>query len=192
MSLSHSELVRMIKGGDQGAFTVLKSDFESMIRGIVTQSGVDGTEADDLFQEGLIGLYKASMTYTEGSAATFSTYARVCVKHSIISALRIYYGKKNYPMRSSLSLDSDDWEITEITGLGQVTQPESLFIEKESFEVLCHRIDVTLSKTERDVLKLFLEEMSYGEISKRLNVSPRSVGNAMQRIRGKLKLFIQA
>ena len=192
MTLSHSELARLIKNDDQGAFTVLKSDFDSMIRGIVSGSEVVSAEAEDLYQEGLIGLYKAAMTYCDRSDASFPTYARVCIKHSIISALRIYYGKKNYPVRSSLSLDSDEESIGDIRDLGQVTEPECVLIEKESYEALLRKIDVTLSKMECEVLKLFLEGLSYGEISKRLRMSTKSVGNAIQRIRGKLKLFIQA
>ena len=192
MSLSHSELVHLVKKGDQGAFTVLKSDFDSMIRGIISQSCPDVTEADDLYQEGLIGLYKASMTYRQDSDASFATYARVCIKHSIIYALLIYYGKKNYPVRSSLSLDSDEESITGIQNPGQVTEPECLFIEKESYEALLQRIDVTLSKMERSVLKLFLDGMTYGEISSRLSMSTKSVGNAIQRIRSKLKSLIRA
>ena len=191
MALSHSELVRLVKEGDQGAFTVLKSDFDSMIRGIVYGIEVISAEADDLYQEGLIGLYKAAMTYCEDSDASFSTYARVCIRHSVISAIRIYYGKKNFPVRSSLSLDSDEGDIGEIPNLGQVTEPECVLIEKENYEALLRKIDVTLSKMEREVLKLFLDGLSYGEISKRLRMSTKSVGNAIQRIRGKLKLLIQ-
>lgn len=191
MSLTHSDLTGLVKSGDQDAFIALSSDFSGLIRRVIASYEVDNSEQDDLYQEGLIGLYKAALAYQPSLNASFSTFARICIKHSIVSALRIYYGKKNFPIRSSVSLDSDNGELTEVYGLGPVTEPEQLLIEKESYDALLSNIDIKLSPLERDVLKLFVQGNSYGEISKRLQMSSKSVDNAIQRIRGKLKLFIQ-
>ncbi len=191
MSHIHSELVRLVKSGDSDAFFKLKSDFDSVLRSVTAQCDVDSDEKEDLYQEGLIGLYKAALAYDENNGTPFSVFARVCIKHSINSALRIYYGKKNYPIRSYLPIDSDGDEVKEVQGLGPVTEPERLLIEKESYLTLLNIIDASLSAFERDVLKLYVQGRSYGEISKRLKVSAKSVDNAIQRIRGKLKLFIQ-
>lgn len=190
MSLSHVDLAGLVKSGDQEAFGTLTAEFDGVIWGIISAYDVDADEKCDLYQEGLIGLYKASLAYESHLDASFSTFARICIKHSIISALRIYYGKKNYPIRSSLSLDGDG-EETEIQGLGTVTEPESMLIEKESYDSLIKRIDTALSKREYDVLKLFIQGNSYGEISSRLQMTTKSVDNAIQRIRGKLKLLIK-
>ena len=103
----------------------------------------------------------------------------------------IYYGKKNYPIRSSLPLESEDEDLV-IRSLGPATEPEQLLLEKESYKALTSKIDSALSNYERTVLKLFLQGNSYGEISKRLGMTTKSVENAIQRIRGKLKLIIQA
>lgn len=189
MPLSHVDLAGLVKSGNQDAFGTLSAEFEGIIWSIVATCDVDTEEKLDLYQEGLIGLYKAALAYEPQLNASFSTFARICIKHSIISALRIYYGKKNYPIRSSLSLD--DGEETEIQGLGTVTEPESLLIEKESYDSLIKRIDTSLSKREYDVLKLFIQGNSYGEISNRLQMTTKSVDNAIQRIRGKLKLLIK-
>lgn len=182
-------LAERIKQGNHDAFLKLSSYYENIIRKEADVNGVSEDEKNDLYQEGLIGLYRAALTYDDKSDNSFSTYANVCIKHSIISALRIYYGKKNYPIRSSLPLDSDS-DIAEIQGLGLITQPEMLIIEKESYEALVSKIDSELSKYERKVLKLFLQGLTYGEISEKLQTSPKSVDNAIQRIRGKLKLLI--
>ena len=189
MQDSYSTLVDLVKKGDHDAFLELAREFDNSIRKIANTPNVDDNEKKDLYQEGLIGLYKAALTYDNSSDATFSTFAYICIKHSIISALRIYNSKKNYPIRSSLPLDSDN-DIAEIQGLGLITQPELLLIEKESYEILISKIDSELSKYERSILKLFLQGMTYGEISERLKTSTKSVDNAIQRIRGKLKLLI--
>ena len=191
MPTSYIDLASSVQRGDQNAFVDLAAEFESVIRGIVASYDVDNEEKEDLYQEGLLGLYKAALAYNPSMRASFPTFARVCIKHSIISALRIYYGKKNYPIRSSLSLDSNSEEAEGIQGLGPISDPERVLIEQEDFRSLWNKIDINLSKLERDVLYLFIRGMSYGEISERLQIPTKSVGNAIQRIRGKLKLFIQ-
>lgn len=189
MPISHIDLVGSVQRGDQSAFVKLAAEFEGVIRGIVATCDVDSEEREDLFQEGMLGLYKSALAYNPNMEASFSTFARVCIRHSIISALRIYYGKKNYPIRSSLSLDGDD--NGDIQGLGPISDPESALIEQENYRSLLKMIDVSLSALERKVIYLFIQGMSYSEISERLQISTKSVGNAIQRIRGKLKLFIQ-
>ena len=191
MEMSQIELVQLAKSGDHDAFMRLSEQYEWTIRSFVKNTGVENDEKDDLYQEGLIGLYKATIAYNVNLDVSFSAFARVCIRHSIISALRIYYGKKNFPIRSSLSLDTNDGEAVEIQGLGPVTEPERLLIEKESYKNLLNLIDNSLSRYERDVLKLFLQGEPYGEISKRLKMTTKSVDNAIQRIRGKLKLLIE-
>lgn len=186
---SYSTLINRIKQGDHDAFLELAKEYDKYIRKMANTPSVDGNEAEDLFQEGLIGLYKAALTYESDSDASFSTFAYICIKHSIISALRIYNSKKNYPIRSSLPLNFDG-DVAEIQGLGLITQPELLLIEKENYEFLVSKIDSKLSKYERSILKLFLQGMTYGEISEKLQTSTKSVDNAIQRIRGKLKQII--
>ena len=190
MPISYIDTVGSVQRGEQNAFAEIASEFEGVIRSIVAACNVDSEEREDLYQEGLVGLYKATLAYNFSMKASFPTFARICIKHSIISALRIYYGKKNYPIRSSLSLDIDD-EAEDIQGLGPISDPEGEFIEQEDYRSLLNVIDVSLSEMERKVLYLFIQGMSYGEISERLQITTKSVGNAIQRIRGKLKLFIQ-
>lgn len=187
--MTHNELSELVKSGDQEAFRALLTDFEGVIRATTSSADVDREEKMDLYQEGLIALYKAAMTYDPSLNASFSTYANVCIKHSIVSALRIYYGKKNYPIRSSLSLNGEVDDPV-IQSLGPVTEPEQLLLEKESYRALLEKLDASLSNYEMEVLKLFLQGNSYCEISKRLNMTAKSVDNAIQRIRGKLKLII--
>ncbi len=189
MQESLENAVSLVKKGNQEAFARIAGQFEKVIRITVSSCNAD-TERDDLCQEGLIGLYKACLAYNPTLGASFSTFARICIKHSILSALRVYYGNKNYPIRSSLSLDASDGNSMEIQGLGPVTEPERLLIEKESYNILLDKIDASLSEFEGSVLKLFVQGKTYTQISESLNVTPKSVDNAIQRIRGKLKLFI--
>lgn len=180
---SQSELISAIKDGTYNAFQELVISFDGFIKKTVNSSDVSDTEKDDLYQEGLIGLYKAVISYNENSDASFSTYANVCIRHSIISALRKYYGKENMRFRYSLTLDSESIEPLVITQ----ASPDESIIEREEYEALMQKIDSSLSVYERKVLKLYLKGMTYEEISKALNTSVKSIDNAIQRIRSKLK-----
>lgn len=191
MSSSYIELVVAVQNGDQNAFAELVTEYTSVIRSIVDAYVTDLDEKEDIYQEGLLGLYKAAMTYRSNCGASFPTYSRICIKHSIVSALRTYYGKKNYPLISSVSIENYDDESGKAHGLGPVTDPECVLIEQEGYESLLSAIDVKLTQLERRVLKMFVQGMPYSDISKRLQISTKSVGNAVQRIRGKLKLFIK-
>ncbi len=182
---SNEMLLKKAKEGDHDSFIILSKMFDKSIRRMCNIPKISDDEQNDLYQEGLIGLYKAVITYRHSADTSFSTFANICIKHSIISALRTYYSKKNYPIRSSLPLD---WE--ENKSLGLITEPEMLIIEKESYESLQKKIDSSLSPYERKVLKLFLSGFSYSDISVKLDTSAKSVDNAIQRIRGKLKLLI--
>ena len=192
MSSSHSDLAVSVQEGDQSAFCKLSAEFSPAILSIIDSYDVTISERDDIYQEGLLGLYKAALTYKAHMNTAFSTFARICIKHSIISALRTYYGNKNYPLLSSLSIDKVMEEFGDIQAPCTSSDPESLLIEQEELDTLVRIINVNLSQLERKVLKLFVQGKTYGEISERLSISIKSVGNAIQRIRNKLRSLIRA
>jgi RNA polymerase sporulation-specific sigma factor len=185
--LSTQELVKAVSEGDQKLFFELSSRHEGMIKDILGTVDITPSEKDDLYQEALIGLYKAALTYDPNRDTSFSTYAYLCIKHSIYSALRVYFSKKNYPVRIGSSLD--DLLTSPCPDL--CTEPEKVFIEKENIRLIKESLDTSLSQYERDVFKLFLKGLSYESIAVALSTSPKSVDNAIQRIRGKLKKFIR-
>ncbi len=183
-------LALRIQGGEHNAFRELVKLYDGFIKRLISTADVPNDEKDDLYQEGLIGLYKAAVSYKEGSGASFSTFAGICIRHSVLSALRIYYGNKNKQLRSSLSLDAEDSDIIEAQGSVDA-QPDVQLIEKEDYNALIFKIDSLLSPFERRIFKLYLKGTPYGEISATLRVPLKSVDNAVQRIRGKLKQLIK-
>lgn len=60
-------------------------------------------------------------------------------------------------------------------------------IEREHLESLYEKMKKSVSKMEAQVLELYLDGQSYGAIAERLEISEKSVDNALQRIRMKLK-----
>ena len=65
--------------------------------------------------------------------------------------------------------------------------PEKIFFDRESYKSLENSIKLELSGLEYSVLQLFLSGKKYIEIARELNISEKSVNNALIRIRKKLK-----
>ena len=87
-ALSDEELVRLFKEGVQDVFGELAVRYILVIRNKSGGLYNMGIEAEDLFQEGLIALHTAVMTYRNGDGASFYTYASKCIRNRLVSAVR--------------------------------------------------------------------------------------------------------
>ena len=137
---------------------------------------------DDLVQEGFVGLLKAVNTYRHDENVKFSTYANVCVRNKIVSSL-----KKNSLINGVEFTDEMADELFEV-GEGD---PESIFIENEQMDEVYEKITSALSEQEWKVIQLFITGMAYNQMALNLGVTVKSVDNAMQRVRRKLKSVLK-
>lgn len=138
-------------------------------------------DAEDLMQEGLLGLLNAARTFQRERGAKFSTYANVCVTNKITTALF----KSN---RTGLSEEELE-KALQSAGIQEDSQtPESILLEKEMARELSRKVRELLTDREWQVFRLFLNGSTYHQMARRLNISPKTVDNALQRVRKKLKL----
>ena len=175
MDLSDTELIRLFKEGNQTAFQQLALRYVFVIKKVACnfQGSMDN---DDLIQEGFLGLYNAVNTYNENGGASFRTYAGVCIRNKMVSAVRSAgKGIRTEELREDIPVRSED-------------EPENAFIIKEEFAEVMKCIEERLSKSEKKVLSLYLEGKSYDEIAAELNKSRKFCDNAMQRVRKKLHI----
>lgn len=186
-SCSDTKLIEMFKNGSELAFAALTDRYLKLIRSITSKYTISGLEPDDLTQEGLVGFLCAVKTYKENGGASFKTYVGLCINRRIISLLNRSVGNKSKPLNNYISLYDDD---VSNNMLDDGVNPESLVISKESFSSLNKHISDCLSDTEKRVLKLYLAGESYEQISLTLDIKPKSVDNALQRVRRKLKNHI--
>jgi len=141
-----------------------------------------GLAYDDIVQEGLIGLLDAIDGYDDSRGA-FEAFALVCIDNRIYAALRHNARKKNLPLNDYLSISDGDDRLD----LPQASSPEELVILREEVGSVYRHIRENLSSFEKSVLSLYLEGYSYLAISEMLSSSAKSVDNALQRARKKLK-----
>lgn len=196
--LTDEELISLYRDGDMGAIELLMQKYKELVLGKARTMYILGGEADDLIQEGMLGLFKAVRDYDSGRDASFRTFARLCVTRQLYNAVEASGRKKHLPLNSAISLNrtaggTEEEEASEtMQDLIQASSsfnPEELFLEKEREQALEEHIEKELSRFERQVLDLYLTGMGYTEIAHVLNRDEKSADNALQRIRNKLRDF---
>ncbi len=195
--LSDEDLVARSKSGDSRAVDFLMERYKNLVRKKARALFLIGGDHDDLIQEGMIGLYKAICDYSAHKQVTFFHFAEICITRQLYNAVKASRRKKNTPLNSYISLYTplnDDSAESELSATLADTlppkeslNPESIILDKESTQLFEEEIEKRLSTFERLVLELFLEGEDYREIACTLNKSPKSIDNALQRIRTKLK-----
>ncbi len=179
--LADEELVLLVQKGDTDAFSVLSHRYDAALRGRASRYvGIAGVEAEDFFQEGLIALYRAARGYNPGGKARFRTYAVTCINNSMATAIKLHMRQQS--CKSLLSIQQLDYATVH-------QQPmEQFLLDREDSCQLVNQIQSRLSDLERKVLYHYLLGHSYQQISQVLSTSAKTVDNALQRVRRKLRL----
>ncbi len=190
--LADEELVTYARKNND-AMEILINRFENQVEIISRKFFIVGGDSEDVFQEGLIGLSKAVYDYEE-SYAKFRTFANICIERHIIDAVKMANRNKHEVLSKALSynniLQSDEQkhEFIEYIDKGShIDNPEEVFLSKESIESIKSSLFKVLSSFEQKVLLLYLKGESYENIGKIVKKDTKSIDNAVQRIRKKLK-----
>ena len=158
--------------------------YKDNVRAIANKYYISDGSDDDLFQEGLIGLaqgYKIyDTTHGEIGSDAFKSFVLMCAKRQIIDAVKRSNSKRNLPMNNFVSISSDDFIETAVSG----ETLEDEVIKRVSGE---NDLILNLSEFDRRVLDLYLEGLKQSEIASELNRAVKSIDNTLQRIKTKLK-----
>ena len=183
---SDEALCALAAAGNRQAEEALVTRYRRLVRIITRPYFLAGGDSDDLIQEGLI---KAVREFDCSKEASFRTFAEVCIRHRVFSALRAAAREKHSPLNRSISLETPFFDSSAYaaltTGRGFSADPEELYILRENAERDLFRINQQLSPLERRVLSLYLDGMTCAEMARELNRPVKSVENAVQRIRRK-------
>lgn len=195
-ALSDDELVGLFRSGDGIAGSELAVRYRPLVKRCTRPYFLVGGDSEDLIQEGMIGLVSSIQSYQPGGSALFRSYAELCVKRRILSAIKAAARFKHMPLNYRLSLEdiySDDGEaLARLADERYNLSPEELIIEQEKktdLYALCRRI---LSPLEKKVLAFYLEGLSYEEIAGRCGKPVKSVDSALQRIKRKLSRAVES
>ena len=183
-SFSDEYLQQLASDGDREAEEALSVRYIPFIRKISRTYFIFGGDIEDIIQEGTFGLISAIRQYSSKSNYSFRSFAAVCIKNRIISAIKSAASNKHHPLNDGIPLDEIDVDSFSEYFRRSV---EEIVIEKENRDRLADTVSDTLTIYEQNVLKLYLEGLSYAEISHGLNKDVKSIDNAVQRIRHKLR-----
>jgi RNA polymerase sporulation-specific sigma factor len=189
------QLLARIREGDDEAERLLYERYKQLVRSRAHSYFLIGADHEDLVQEGMLGLYKAVCEYDVEKAASFKSFAEICVTRQILSAIKNATRKKHTPLNHYVSLNTSpleaDGELTLLDTMRslRVADPEDVVIGRENFERMVQYLETTLSPMERRVLSLYLDGFSYPQIAARIEKPLKSVDNAMQRVKHKLEDF---
>lgn len=182
-----------------------KDDEEAIEEVIKTYKGViykyskkfflNGGDFNDLVQEGYIGLIKALVNYDEKKDASFNTFAILCIKRQMITAVK----KANIEKYKSLNEAIQDGsylkkqeKISYSISSNDYYSPESIILGKELISLLEIYLKKNLSKFEKDVFYYLSKQLTYTEIAKILNNDPKCIDNAIQRIKKKTYEYLNS
>lgn len=183
------ELLELLNGGQEDVMDYLIDKYKSMVRKKARVLYLMGGDQDDLIQEGMIGLFKAVRDYRKDKDASFYTFAQLCVDRQLYNAVQSSNRQKHRPLNSYISLNSQEGE-NELRSFRQ-NSPESIVIDREDAQTTEQKIREQLSEFENQVLEKYLNGENYLQIADAMDRSPKSIDNALQRIRGKVRMWLE-
>ena len=194
------ELLVRCQQGDNDATEEMLNRYKNMVRSKATALYLVGADKEDLIQEGMIGLFKAIREYDPERNDSFAAFAGLCITRQMYTAIKASNTKKNQPLNNYVSFDlyafAEDGSPTGETtgtyeGIGYWQKdPEESVIDRENAIRIEEEVFSTLSAMERQVLSFYASGMPYQEIARVMEKEPKSIDNALQRIRKKLKTVL--
>ena len=189
--MEDNKLLALAKAGDEKALDELYDKYKKIVLVIAKKYYFIEGNNDDIVQEGMFGFIKAVNTYDE-TKCDFVPYLRKLVEQQIVNAIKKSHSQKNIPLNDSLMLNNQG-ELSiddKVVSIPSTTlSPELEVIYEENNKNLNDLISNKLSEFEQQVLQLYLQGYKYNDIIEKLNVTYKSVDNALSRIKTKLANF---
>ena len=189
VELPDETLCSMAAAGDRVAEETLVTRYTRLVRTCARPFFLAGGDSEDLIQEGMVALIKAVREFAPDKAATFRTFAEICIRNRLYSVLRASARDKHKALNQSISLDTPDFDSNSYTsGTSSLAQrdPEDFLIDREHTAALLAGVRKQLSEFEAKILGYYLDGLSCREIADAVGKPPKSVDNAVQRIRRKV------
>ena len=187
------EVVSEAKKGNYRAQEYLISKYENFVKAKAKSYFLIGADKEDIYQEGMIGLYKAIRDFKADKLTSFKAFAEICVTRQIITAIKTATRQKHIPLNTYVSLNKPIYEeesdrtLIDVLSEFKITDPEELIIGKEQLQHIEGEMAKVLSDLEMEVLQSYLDGKSYQEIACDLDRQAKSIDNALQRVKRKLE-----
>lgn len=186
---SDEELITRIHQDEDGVMDYILDKYKPLVRKNANALYLIGGDTDDLIQEGMIGLFKAIRDYETDKEASFYHFAELCITRQMYTAVEASQRKKHAPLNSYVSLYDDSREdgmvLADVLTGEQDENPEHMLIDRENLSQKLRVFSECLSKMEKQVFDYMLEGLNYRQIAEKTGKTPKSIDNAIQRMRTK-------
>lgn len=196
--ITDEELIAMIRSGDNGPVDFVMNKYKNMVKCKAKALFLVGGDTEDLIQEGMIGLFRAICDYDKSGGSSFATFASMCTERQMYKLIQSHNRQKNSPLNNYVSLyqsagedESATLNLESMISTDNESNPEVCVIARESASKMEELLKSALSSFEREVFDLFVQGYNYRDIAEELDKTPKSVDNALRRIRRKLTDIIE-
>ena len=185
------DLVSLIKQENEEALDFLMKKYKELVVMKIAKYFIIGAEKEDIYQEGMIGLYKAIKSFKPDKDNSFKSFANLCIERQLITAIKSSTRQKHQPLNSYLSIntaayeDDENTPVMEVLDTNTTEDPLDTVMKKEYYSMVESKINETLSDFEKKVLGRYVSGESYVQIAEKLDAPLKSIDNAIQRIRKK-------
>lgn len=196
-SMLDEEIVVLARDNDSDAEEYLITKYRNYVKAKAKSYFLIGADKDDIYQEGMIGLYKAIRDFKPDKLSSFRAFAELCITRQIITAIKTATRQKHIPLNSYISLnkpiydEESDRTLMDILSTIHISDPEELIISREEKLKIERKMSEVLSSLEMQVLNYYLDGKSYQEIACDLNRHAKSIDNALQRVKRKLEKYLK-
>lgn len=196
--MSDEEIIALVQAEErEELIDYIVNKYKNFVRSKARTYFLIGADREDIIQEGMIGLYKATRDFRTDRQVSFKAFAELCVTRQIITAIKTATRQKHIPLNSYVSLNKpifvEDSERTlmDVISESRVSDPEELVISREEFADIEESMGEMLSALEWKVLVGYLDGKTYQEVAEEVNRSVKSIDNALQRIKRKLEKYLE-
>lgn len=194
-AFNDEELQHLASCGNDEAAEVLATRYQQMVRACARPFFLAGGDSEDLIQEGMLGFWYAILRFDASRGVSFKTFAEVCIRNRILSAIKSASSMKHTPLNDRISLEAvaeDNSAEARILPSDEAISPEEQVLARESVTEFFTTFAQSLSPLEQAVLHHFLEGLNYRDIADILSKDVKAIDNAVQRIRRKLSRHLSS
>ncbi|HEU0019286.1 MAG TPA: RNA polymerase sporulation sigma factor SigH [Thermoleophilaceae bacterium] len=200
LELEDNYLIALAKQGRPDAYDKIVRRYYGFVRLKASSYFLIGGDADDLIQEGLVGLYKAVRDFRTDRESSFRNFAELCITRQIITAVKTSTRNKHTPLNEYVSFSQTpaassgegDPTLDEMLPGPTVHDPVNQVISSEELHSLVGCLSSVLSELESSVLSLYLDGHSYEAVAERIDCDTKTVDNALQRVKRKVGAHLQS
>ncbi len=191
------EKIKLAQSGDKEIMERLLTENKQLVNSVARKYFLMGGDVDDLIQEGMIALYNAILTFDDNKNISFKNYAYTLIERNIISSIKKANNKKNTPLNDAMNVNNqgaytyllDGEEMDGFVLESNKPNPENELLNMDRYNEMMQKILETLSGYENKVLDAYLKGYNYQDIAQMFNATPKSVDNALNRIKNKLNFL---